>query len=243
MKPNIPFFLLLSVVTLITSCRKDRFIQTGEGPSVIEIRTIDHFQKLDLSMAANVEVIVDSNPRIEIYAQQNIIDLMETKVKQSTLVIKLKNLTSIRRHNPISVKVYTTKISDIYLNGSGSVTYKNFVDVDRMDLTVNGSGKIDIYSNVLQHISANVNGSGDIYLKSNKFCQYGNFDISGSGKIKAYPFQINEIDASISGSGTMEVYCSEALNGSISGSGKIYYKGNCQTNVKISGSGRIERRN
>lgn len=65
MKPNIPFFLLLTVVTLITSCRKDRFIQTGEGPSVIEIRTIDHFQKLDLSMAADVEVIVDSNPRIK----------------------------------------------------------------------------------------------------------------------------------------------------------------------------------
>jgi hypothetical protein len=243
MKQNIVFPLLLLTITLFTSCRKDRFIQTGEGPSVFETRTIDHFQKLDLSLAADVEIIVDSNPRIEIYAQQNIIDLMETKVKQNTLVIKLKNLTSIRRYNPISIKVYTANISDIYLNGSGSIACKNFTEIERIDLTVNGSGKINMYANVLQHANVSINGSGDVYLKSNKLCQYGNFDISGSGKIMAYPFQINEIDASISGSGTMEVYCSEVLNGSISGSGKIYYKGNCQTNVKISGSGRIETRN
>ena len=55
MKQNIVFPLLLLTITLFTSCRKDRFIQTGEGPSVFETRTIDHFQKLDLSLAADVE--------------------------------------------------------------------------------------------------------------------------------------------------------------------------------------------
>lgn len=243
MKPTIALALLMTAISFFTSCRKDRFIQSGKGSSVSEQRTITNFQKLDLCIAADVEIIYDSISHVEINAQQNIIDLIETKVKQSTLNIKLKNLTSIRRHNPISIKVYTPNISDVYVNGSGSVTCSNFADIERLDLSVNGSGKITMNTNVLEHTGASINGSGDIYLTSNKVCRYGNFDISGSGKIMAFPFHINEIDASISGSGTMEIFCTERLKGDISGSGKIYYKGNCQTDVKISGSGKIESRN
>lgn len=243
MRQTIAIALLMTTISLFTSCRKDGFIQSGRGPSVSEHRTISNFQKLELCMEADVEIIYDSTPHMEIYAQQNIIDLMETQVAHNTLNIKLKNYTSIRRHNPISVKVYTPNISDVYVNGSGSVTCRNFADIERLDLSVNGSGTITMNTNVLEHTGASINGSGDIYLTSYKVCRYSDFNITGSGKIRAFPFKINEIDASISGSGTMEVSCSERLNGSISGSGNIYYKGNCQTDVKISGSGKITSRN
>jgi hypothetical protein len=239
MKQTIAIALLISSITFFSSCQKGGLIQSGKGPSVTEYRTNTNFQKLDLRINADVEVIYDSISHIEIFAQQNIIDVIETKVKQSTLNIQLKNLTSIRKHNNISIKVYTPNISDVYVNGSGSVTCNNFIDIERLDLSLRGSGKIAFNSNVINHTSAKINGSGDIYLTNNQFCLYGNFDIRGSGKIKAYSFLINEIDASINGSGTMEVFCSERLKGDISGSGKIYYKGNCQTDVKISGSGKI----
>src|SRR5689334_4913054 len=81
--------LLFSVSILMVSCIKEQV--DGNGPLVTEARNITNFSGLDLRCSANVVYKQDPVYKVEITAQQNILDVMITEVSNSKLVIKYKN--------------------------------------------------------------------------------------------------------------------------------------------------------
>jgi hypothetical protein len=96
------------------------------------------------------------------------------------------------------------------------------LETDAVDLSLTGSGNVDI---------------------SDGRAKTQSLSISGSGTIGAYGLKSDECVASINGSGDIHVTVSQLLEGLIAGSGSIIYQGDPQIKqAGISGSGRISRK-
>jgi hypothetical protein len=95
----------------------------------------------------------------------------------------------------------------------------DFDSFEDLDLSVSGSGNIDLKSSATNSINAKVSGSGNIDCSS---------------------ISSKDVEAKLSGSGNIKVYASNSIDAKISGSGNVYYKGDVQNiSTKVVGSGKV----
>jgi len=230
--------VLFSIVLFAASCSKDHWIK-GEGSNVTNVRSVSGFNAVSLSIDANVEIIRDSVFRIELIGQQNILNVITTSVSGNTLDIDIKRHTAIRKHNPVTVRVFMPFLSSVDISGSGDVNCNNQFVSENLNANISGSGNISFSGIINNSVSANVSGSGGISLNGNSSCINAKYTISGSGNINAEWLKADYVDAHISGSGDQLIYAVKQLNAHISGSGDIDYRGNPGVSVNISGSGKL----
>ncbi len=235
-------FAIITGLLILTaaSCRKDHWIR-GEGPSVTNIRSVSGFNAVSLSIDANVEIIRDSAFRIELHGQQNILNVVTTSVSGSTLDIDLKRHTNIRRHSPITVRVFMPELVSMDISGSGDMSCDNRFSCETLNMNISGSGNISFQGDVSNSVKANISGSGSITLGGAGTCRNARYIISGSGNINAEWMKAEYVDANISGSGDMRIYATTQLDARISGSGDIAYRGTPAISVNISGSGKLRQ--
>lgn len=240
MKPIaiITSFLLLSLIFL-GSCRDDNYFIKGIGPSVTNSRQPGKFTGVSLSLSANVEIYRDTTFRVELHGQQNILNVIETRVSGNELKICLQRGTSIRKHDPITVRVYMPYLGSMDISGSGNMTCIDEFSSTELTTNVSGSGDIKFRGSTYNWFSANISGSGSIRHDGSGACDRSRYTISGSGNIYAEWLQVGVAEATISGSGDQFIFVSEELNARISGSGNINYRGRPVVNASISGSGRL----
>ena len=127
----------------------------------------------------------------------------------------------------------------ITISGSGRVLITN-LRAQEVDLTVAGTGGINIDNIDLHSITMQISGSGNTTVIGvvNKLA----ISVSGSGKVNTFNLIAKEVDVSVSGSGRVNLFAKEILNAHASGSGRIIYLGNPQINHKVTiGSGKIDR--
>ncbi|MDI1234248.1 MAG: DUF2807 domain-containing protein [bacterium] len=236
---TITIALFIAIILTATSCAKDRMLVKGQGTDVKITRDIKNFTGVSLCISADVEIYQDSVYHVELNGQQNILDVIETKVSGENLNIGLKNFTSLRSHNKIVIRIYMPNLKALDVSGSGKIIGMTGLNTADLKANVSGSGEINLNGIVTNSFTANVSGSGDIIFYGNNSCVRADYKVSGSGNINAEWFRVDTVDANVSGSGEMSIYVVKQLNANISGSGKIWYRGNPSTQIKISGSGKV----
>ena len=232
--------ILVTILLTAASCGKDHLIK-GQGSDVINVRNVSGFTGVSLSMDANVELYHDSVFRLEMNGQQNILNVITTNVKGNTLDIDLKRFTAIRKHNPITIRVYMPNLNSMDISGSGDIRCQNSFTSESLNINVSGSGNIGLHGTVNNSLNAGISGSGGIQLYSNGPCLNAKYNVSGSGDINAEWLKADNVDAHISGSGDLKIYAVKQLNAHISGSGDITYRGTPGVSVHISGSGKLRQ--
>jgi hypothetical protein len=96
--PNLLLYILTFSLLFLSACHNDDIWGIrGEGPVVSETRNIAGFHQIYLSIDG--EVILRQGPvqEVAIEAQENILDILETRVRKGKLEIDFKN-HPVRRH-------------------------------------------------------------------------------------------------------------------------------------------------
>jgi hypothetical protein len=236
----ISVIILFSTIFLLSACDDDRFLIKGCGNNVENTRQPGSFKGISLCISANVEVYKDSVFRVVLTGQQNILNVIETRVSGEELNISLERGTSIRKHNPITIKVYMPDITKVNISGSGDVKYIDDFNSKDLNTIVSGSGSVTCRGTVSNRFTANVSGSGSIRHSGTGTCSSADYTISGSGNIYAEWLKVDNVTAKVSGSGDMWIDAERQLDATISGSGSIHYRGTPNKNITISGSGKVE---
>ena len=177
--------------------------------------------------------------KVEITAQQNILNIIETNLVNDELVIKFRNNVSVRSHENIVVNLSSPVVKALRISGSGNFIVPDSIHSDNMNLTLSGSGNMKLEKLEAASIDVNISGSGNITV-SDGTTNTAKLRISGSGNIaliKVAPPPL--VTTTTSGSGEMHVNASENLDVTISGSGSVFYTGNPIINTHISGSGKV----
>lgn len=228
--------LFSAMALLAASCEK----VVGEGPVVTETRIVTNFSSLDLRMSGNVYFTRDAAYKVEVHAQQNILDKLETYVSNGNLVIKFKNNARVRTREDVEVIVSGPDLTAVRVSGSGSVTTTNAVTPGSLDLDVSGSGGITLADVTSSYLSTTISGSGNIKILAGAITEE-KVKISGSGNTDLSNVAAAKATTITSGSGDIWLQVANDLDVTISGSGSVHYKGNPLIDTHISGSGKVVR--
>jgi hypothetical protein len=228
--------VLLGMVLLIifTSCEK----VVGDGALVTETRTTAAFTGLESEISGNVIYVQGNDYKVELTAQQNILNVMETPVLSNKLVVRFKKNVRVKSHEQITIKVTAPSISSIGLSGSGNVSVLSPITGGDLSFSLSGSGDMSLPIITCNYLETSISGSGSITIAGGT-ATTENFKISGSGDIDARNLLAKMVSTNTSGSGTLRVSASEKLDVKISGSGSVYYWGTPIVSTDISGSGRV----
>jgi len=230
----------------------------GSGDMVTEGRDVMEFSWVETLGAFDVFVKVGEKQSVLITFDDNLIDLVETKVKGKTL--KIFSDESFRSKRTCKIEITVPKLEGATTRGSGDITVMN-VNSERFRCHVKGSGDITV-SNINSDVfECDINGSGDITVKdlegdflecringSGDFSADGKVEeleirVYGSGDVDTRDLRAKEAIVVIKGSGDARVHADESFDGSVYGSGDIAYYGDPEhTSKNVAGSGSIRRR-
>lgn len=228
-------FLLIAFLAFFSSCEK----VVGDGPVVQQVIPVTDFSKLSVAIQGRVNYAIGPVYKVEVMAQQNIIDVMRFIKEGEELVIKFQNNVWIRNHEDIVVNITAPLLKGVNLSGSASVSVTGPVTANLLDLKVSGSGNLEVQQAAISDkLTGTVSGSGSLTVFSGTTVNES-LQLSGSGSINLTGMQSDKATTHISGSGNIKVKVAQTLDAHISGSGSVYYLGSPVITSQVSGSGRV----
>ncbi len=235
MKKSIIMLAAAASIFCLSSCRK----VVGEGPVETEERALNNFSGLSVSISGKINFIQAPVYKVQIKAQRNILDVMETYKVGNELIIKFSNNVNVRAHSDITLNISAPSLESLNLSGSAKVTVAGVFSVPNFNAVVSGSGDLIMDSvKVTDKFSAGVSGSGSLKITGG-LAKTTNAWVSGSGNVDFEAVKADTAIAKVSGSGSVSMFASQTLDATISGSGNVYYWGNPLVNTHISGSGKV----
>jgi Putative auto-transporter adhesin, head GIN domain len=225
---------LFAGLLLATGCTK----VNGDGPIVNETRTVSSFSGIRYSLQGNLHIEPGTENSIEIRAQQNIINVIETYVNNNTLQVRLRNNTVIHSYEPIEVRIKSPDPVSIQLDGSGNIWVPNTIEPATLTLESSGSGSIQLENLETAKLEARISGSGKIEVLHGTVGTE-RIQVSGSGHVLLGGILADSAFTQTSGSGQISVWVSRYLESEISGSGTVRYKGSPTVRKRVSGSGEV----
>lgn len=187
----------------------------GSGRIVQQNRAVSAFQRVETLGSEDVEVRFGPRPSLVIAADDNILPLITTEVRNGTL--KISSRGSYNMRGPIRVWLTTPNLEAFKTSGSGNVDIQGLRN-SRLSLTINGSGDMLV-----------TGSTGELDL-----------NIHGSGTARLASLNARTVKASLFGSGEATVRASEELDARIFGSGTLRYVGKpASFRSQNFGSGRV----
>ena len=238
---NLLFTTLLASSILFSSCSDDGICTQGQGRIVTETFDLDDFSGIDLSESADVTITQGDIQKVTVTGHGNIIDLLETSVRNGIWQIDLER--GCYRDYELSIDILIPYVHAISISGSRIVYVDAFEDQNNLDIDISGSRKIELERfKDPKNLDFRISCSGDV-IGYDHFDILQNLDIriSGSGNYDAYPIETDNADIKISGSGDCYTTVLNVLDVDISGSGRVRYHGNPTVNKNISGSGSVKK--
>lgn len=226
--------LFAVMLTLILSSCND--CMEGNGKMATRSAKFSEITSINLSVSADVKLVADSTGTVKIEGESNIIEAIILEQKGSTLRITSEPCFSSNK--PVTITIPMKTVSDLQINGSGSIKSVNKMASSDLELGINGSGDIDIDVDAANVLSK-INGSGNIILKG--AAQRHKVEVNGSGSLEAQNFPTGNVAITVNGSGDCNVFATTALGIKIRGSGSVYYKGAPDISSDIKGSGSLEK--
>lgn len=225
----------LSLLLALQSC--EPFGVRAKG----ELITLDFdetdFHGFDLSLSADVEVLVGPEYKVSVTCEENVMPYVETHVSNGVLRIDFSR--NVYDLDQMKIVVTAPEWNQFEVSGSGDMEVLDSIEGDLLKMEVSGSGGIDVRSAFFNKADLKVSGSGDLDLAGTATelkCR-----VSGSGNLDCFEFPVNIAHVSVSGSGNARVHVLEQLDAEVSGSGDVIYKGNPQVSAQISGSGSVRK--
>ena len=211
--------ITLAVIIIIIFFIKNNLTKNniqGSGNIISESRELNNFTSIILLGSIDVNIKTSESNNCVVVADDNLIPYIKTEVVNNKLNISLNE--SYSSEEKLVVNINTPNYDEVSLSGSGNI---NILDFKNNNLSLNISG------------SGNITGNGEVETLVVK--------INGSGNLMSKEIKSTSATITINGSGDAEVFASDSISAKINGSGNIEYFGNPE-NVDsiINGSGDIK---
>lgn len=226
----------------------------GSGHIATETRDLAEFDEVEVRIAADTHIVVEKQAPLIVEADDNLIPLITTEVKNRRLIISSEQNYKCKKTPKITIMVSDLKAAEV--KGSGDLRIDG-VSNDALSLSIAGSGDMvasgesknlsmavagsgDMAAAFkAEHVSASVSGAGDMKLTGS--ADELTASVVGSGDIHAYKMPAKTATVNVQGAGDVRVHAIETLTVQIMGSGDVHYEGSPTVTQKITGSGEVKR--
>jgi hypothetical protein len=190
----------------------------GSGVAATQTRSLASFSGVELAGSNTVTIRAGSTQSIVVHADDNLLGRVTTGVRGGSLVIG--NSGSYKTESPMSVEITVPSLETLTLSGSGTVT-ADAVRSQQLRVTLSGSGVVRA-SGAVTRLDVSLDGSGDVQLED-LVARDAKAVLNTSGRILVSA--TNSLEASVRGSGVIVYGGNPAhVTTSVTGSGVITHR-------------------
>ncbi len=239
MKTIISIFTLLIIGTNLNAQVFTKRIK-GNAKVITENRSVSDYDKISVAGSFDVKLVKGKEGAISINAEENLMEYIETEVRNGHLKIQPKKGYQLNATKTILITVSFETIDAISLAGSGNVSSADVLSSSDLNLDLSGSGEIDLPVST-KNLTSQIAGSGSIKLSGNS--EVLNCEIAGSGSLNGSDLKATVSHVNIAGSGNVKVHAVSEIHAEIVGSGDVIYTGNPTIEkLKSVGSGSFKKK-
>ncbi len=190
----------------------------GSGNLQTEKREVSNFRAVDVGGVFKVEITIQKDFDIQIEADDNLLQYIETEIDGETLEISTSKRISTQ--NPIIVRIGTPDIENIEVSGASSLTLGN-LNNDSLEVDLSGASNVKIEGTTKNLV----------------------IDLSGASRVNAENLQAENVSVDASGASKADVFASNKLEADLSGASKVAYSGSPKELIKkTSGASKINEK-
>jgi len=236
----IPFFLILFFISTTINAQFFQKKIKGNGDITIIKRTVSNYNEIGIGGNFEVTLVKGKEGLITIKADDNLLEYIETIVKNGNLSIKVKKGFQIKPKKQVEITIPFNEIERVSLAGSGSIFTDEIIKSNELKLSLAGSGNMNLKVSA-ENLDTNIAGSGNIIINGN--ANTFKCSIAGSGNLNGYNLKANKTTIHIAGSGDVKINALNELHSKIAGSGDVLYTGNPEIiKSKSAGSGSVKKK-
>lgn len=206
-----------ALVAAFSACHIGKGVK-GSGNRKTEKRDLPAFKSIETTGAYEVEVMCQKPASFEIEADDNILPLIKTEVRDGVLYV-----SSQQRYNSgkaVALRINLSELIAVSSRGAGEITVQ---DANGDNLKIESTG------------AASIKATGKVKSAA--------ISSTGAGDIDASRLETEKARVTVAGAASVNVYATEQLDVSVSGVGSVSYSGNPKTvNKSVSGIGSVNKK-
>ncbi|MCW5876708.1 MAG: DUF2807 domain-containing protein [Anaerolineales bacterium] len=196
---------------------------------------------VQLRYPARVTFVQGSQSRVTITADDNLLEQMNVRVSNGTLIIESLERNWQRRVNPsrfVEIEITLPTLERLELDTAGQISLSG-LQGDSLELEVDGAGSIELHDLRLGSLDASLEGAGQVQVSGT--VGHLRLELKGVGNFEGEQLQAQTAEVTLSGVGSATVRVAERLDAEIDGLGSISYYGSPQVRQQTNGLGSINR--
>ncbi len=231
---TIKIILSLILVATLTSCHYDLNIGqvNGDGNVVTEERNVNQdFDQVRGTRGLDVYLTEGNENKIVVEADENLLDLIETKISNGKLTITSSK--NIGRAKAKKIHVTYVKLNNIEASSGADVIGNSVIKSET--LTLDSSSGADLEVEVFsKELYAETSSGADIEVSGKSSILYAN--ASSGSDLDAKKLEVNNCNAKASSGANITVTVNNKLNAKASSGGDVKYYGDPVSVSKKDGS-------
>ena len=234
--------IALVVSIFLSSCGFDIQIgdfgtgKKGNGNVVTDTRaTSEEFTRVSASEGLMVYVTQADDFSIEVEADDNVIDLIRTDIKNGKLRIHAEENIGNATKN---IYVSLPKVTELHASSGSHLETKNTVEANELNID-GSSGAILEVEVVAQELEIDASSGANLDIAGTS--DSANVDVSSGGNINAKDLETKTCNAEASSGGNVKIQVSKSLMADASSGGNISYSGDPTVEKKKSVSGSVHK--
>jgi hypothetical protein len=192
------FSLVLLSTFFLSSCdwHKNQTVVGSGDVQTEEIQATD-FTGITVTGTCNVSITIGETYSVKLHAQQQVLNVMTTRVKNGVLEIGFDPDYSVNTKEEISATIVMPLLDYVSITGAGNFSLSGEKQT-RLDIVITGAGNVEAFDMEVGDCNININGSGNCEVNVIESLVV---NVSGVGNIfyKGSP----EITSDISGVGNV----------------------------------------
>ncbi|WP_136468838.1 head GIN domain-containing protein [Flagellimonas onchidii] len=206
----------------------------GNGEVVEESRKVtEDFTEISASEGLDVFVTQNSKFKIDVEADENIIDLIATDIKDGKL--RIHTIENIGR---ATKKIYVSlpKVSGLRSSSGADLIVQNVIESEKIELDASSGSDLKVEL-IASEVSADASSGAGIKVSGQADMLYA--DASSGADIRAGELMVKKCNADASSGADISINVSESLVADASSGADIRYSGEASVQAKKSVSGSV----
>jgi hypothetical protein len=232
----IGIFAILSVV--LSSCWFLGPSVRGNGNVTEEVRQVGEFKQIDVSRGMNVYILQGSPQKIVVIADNNLHEVIETRVDGS--ILKIFTNENVRWAKEKKVMVTVEKLSAVKASSGSNVWSQNQIMSEDLELRASSGANLTMEVNAKR---LNGDCSSGANIKLSGLAQEAELEASSGANLIGDALKVDACRMKTSSGANVSATVNERLNARASSGGNIVYYGEPKsTDVHTSSGGNIRKK-
>ena len=212
---------------------------------------------VNLATIGHLIIEVGDTESLRIEAEDNLMEYLETEVRNGRLRIGTQDRVNPRNTKPVNYYLTVKGLDTIVISLSGDIEAPD-LEAERFSITIASSGNLEMGDLEADTLTVKISSSGDVTMGvlnadtlEVDIGSDGNLDIAGgevktqevtidsSGKYTAQDLASDEADVRLSSDGSATIWVQDNLKANLSSSDNLRYRGNPTVDATTTSSGDV----